>query len=69
MQQTEHGWKVISAGPTTSDRMSKTTHSLLKAHDVRVIIGKGGIRVLPQHLKIDVFTWPTQVDVQLLPQS
>jgi len=51
MQQTEHGWKVISADPTTSDRMSKTTHSLLKAHDVRVIIGKGGMKGIASELK------------------
>jgi|ERR1035437_558592 fumarate hydratase subunit beta len=51
MQQTEHGWKVISSGPTTSNRMSKTTHSLLKAHDVRAIIGKGGMKGIASELK------------------
>ena len=51
MQQTENGWKVISAGPTTSDRMSKTTHSLLKAHEVRVIIGKGGMECIASEMK------------------
>ena len=44
MQQTESGWKVISAGPTTSGRMSKMTPSLLKAYEVRAIIGKGGMK-------------------------
>jgi fumarate hydratase subunit beta len=44
MQQTETGWKVISAGPTTSGRMSKMTPPLLKAHEVRAIIGKGGMK-------------------------
>jgi fumarate hydratase subunit beta len=44
MQQNEGGWKVISAGPTTSGRMSKMTPSLLKAYEIRVIIGKGGMK-------------------------
>ena len=44
MQQTGSGWKVISAGPTTSGRMSKMTPSLLKAYEVRAIIGKGGMK-------------------------
>ena len=44
MQQTEGGWKVISAGPTTSARMSKMTPSLIKAHEIRAIIGKGGMK-------------------------
>ena len=51
MQQAEKGWKVISAGPTTSGRMSKMTHSLLKAHEVRVIIGKGGMEGIASVLK------------------
>ena len=37
-------WKVVSAGPTTSGRMSKMTPPLLKAHNVRAIIGKGGMK-------------------------
>jgi fumarate hydratase subunit beta len=44
MLQTENGWKVISAGPTTSGRMSKMTPSLQKAYEVRAIIGKGGMK-------------------------
>jgi fumarate hydratase subunit beta len=44
MKQTETGWKVISAGPTTSGRMSKMTSPLLKAFEVRAIIGKGGMK-------------------------
>jgi fumarate hydratase subunit beta len=44
MQQTEKGWKAVSAGPTTSGRMSKMTPSLLKAYEVRAIIGKGGMK-------------------------
>ena len=41
----------VNIPPTTSDRMSKTTHSLLKAHDVRVIIGKGGMKGIASALK------------------
>src|SRR5690606_28003281 len=37
MQQTENGWKVISAGPTTSGRMSKMTPPLLRSHGIRAI--------------------------------
>ena len=51
MQQNESGWKVISAGPTTSGRMSKMTPSLLKAHEVRAIIGKGGMKSIADTLK------------------
>ena len=51
MQQTENGWKVISAGPTTSGRMSKMTPSLLKAHEVRAIIGKGGMKGIASALE------------------
>jgi len=51
MQQTEKGWKVISAGPTTSGRMSKMTPSLLKAHEVRAIIGKGGMKGIASALE------------------
>ncbi|AKB28074.1 Fumarate hydratase class I, aerobic [Methanosarcina siciliae C2J] len=55
MQQTGKGekgeWKVVSAGPTTSGRMSKMTHPLLKAHEVRAIIGKGGMKGVSDALK------------------
>lgn len=44
MQKTEKGWKVVSAGPTTSGRMSKMTPLLLKSHKIRAIIGKGGMK-------------------------
>jgi fumarate hydratase subunit beta len=44
MQQTGSGWKVISAGPTTSGRMSKMTPSLMKAFEVQALIGKGGMK-------------------------
>lgn len=51
MQKTENGWKVLSAGPTTSGRMSKMTPSLLKTHEVRAIIGKGGMKGVAPALK------------------
>ena len=51
MQKTDEGWKVLSAGPTTSGRMSKLTPSLLKAHEVRALIGKGGMRGVVPALK------------------
>jgi fumarate hydratase subunit beta len=51
MQQLESGWKVVSAGPTTSGRMSKMTPSLLRAHGVRAIIGKGGMKGITDTLK------------------
>lgn len=51
MRQTESGWTVVSAGPTTSGRMSKMTPPLLKAHEVRAIIGKGGMKGVADALK------------------
>lgn len=51
MQQTESGWKVISAGPTTSGRMSRMTPLLLKNNEVRAIIGKGGMKGVADALK------------------
>jgi fumarate hydratase subunit beta len=51
MQKNENGWKVVSAGPTTSGRMSKMTPSLLKSHGVRAIIGKGGMKDIANVLK------------------
>jgi fumarate hydratase subunit beta len=51
MQQMESGWKVVSVGPTTSGRMSKMTPSLLKAHGIRAIIGKGGMKGVADALK------------------
>ncbi|AKB75451.1 Fumarate hydratase class I, aerobic [Methanosarcina lacustris Z-7289] len=55
MQKTGKGekkdWRVVSAGPTTSGRMSKMTPPLLKAHNVRVIIGKGGMKNVSEAMK------------------
>ncbi len=39
------GWRVISAGPTTSARMNDSTRKLLRYTDVLVIVGKGGMDV------------------------
>jgi len=51
MQQTESGWKVVSAGPTTSGRMSKMTPLFLKNNEVRAIIGKGGMKNVSETMK------------------
>jgi fumarate hydratase subunit beta len=51
MQKKESGWKVVSAGPTTSGRMSKMTPALLEIHEVRAIIGKGGMKDVAPALK------------------
>ncbi len=51
MHREEQGWKVISAGPTTSGRMSKMTPPLMKIHEVRAIIGKGGMKNVASALK------------------
>lgn len=51
MQQIDSGWKVVSAGPTTSGRMSKMTPSLLKNNDVMAIIGKGGMKNVSEAMK------------------
>lgn len=51
MQQTESGWKVVSAGPTTSGRMSKMTPPLLKNNEVRATIGKGGMKNVSESMK------------------
>lgn len=51
MQQTEPGWNVVSAGPTTSGRMSKMTPPLLKNNEVRAIIGKGGMKNVSEAMK------------------
>lgn len=57
MQQTGNGkeektgWKVVSAGPTTSGRMSKMTPPLLEAHNVRAVIGKGGMKNVSEAMK------------------
>ncbi|MDY0266620.1 MAG: FumA C-terminus/TtdB family hydratase beta subunit [Methanimicrococcus sp.] len=36
-------WRVVAAGPTTSDRMTKMTPTVLKNHTISALIGKGGM--------------------------
>lgn len=50
-EKTEDGWKVVAAGPTTSDRMTQMTPAVLKNHAVRVLIGKGGMSGLSEVMK------------------
>jgi fumarate hydratase subunit beta len=50
-EKEKSGWKVISAGPTTSGRMSKMTPLLLEIHNVRAVIGKGGMKNVSEAMK------------------
>jgi|Deesub1362A_J573_1020465.scaffolds.fasta_scaffold00082_46 fumarate hydratase subunit beta len=43
-------WRVVSAGPTTSERMAYITEPILKK-GVRAIVGKGGMSTAPEILK------------------
>ena len=43
VRQTESGWEVIAAGPTTSTRMEMFEDKFIEAFGIRVIIGKGGM--------------------------
>jgi len=43
MKKNKNGWKVVSAGPTTSSRMESFEAELIKKLGLRVIIGKGGM--------------------------
>jgi L(+)-tartrate dehydratase beta subunit len=38
------GYAPVCIGTTTSDRMERFTHALMKSHGVRFIVGKGGMR-------------------------
>jgi len=42
-EQTKNGWKVVSAGPTTSSRMELFEDRFLEKFNVKIIIGKGGM--------------------------
>lgn len=42
-KQTAAGWKIISAGPTTSARMDQVQVEFVKRTGVRALVGKGGI--------------------------
>ncbi len=50
-EEGKRGWKVVSAGPTTSGRMSKMTPPLLETHNVRAVIGKGGMKNVSEAMK------------------
>lgn len=43
MRQTESGWEVVAAGPTTSARMNKLEPEMIRTFGIRAIIGKGGM--------------------------
>ena len=43
MKKTKDGWKVISAGPTTSSRMEIFEDKFIEKFGVNIIIGKGGM--------------------------
>ncbi|HID60937.1 MAG TPA: hypothetical protein EYP46_03660 [Hadesarchaea archaeon] len=42
-KRTPSGWKVVSAGPTTSARMDQIQAKFVKLTGVRALIGKGGV--------------------------
>jgi len=43
VRETESGWEIVAAGPTTSTRMEMFEDKFIEAFGVRVIIGKGGM--------------------------
>ena len=43
VKKTSKGYKIVSAGPTTSQRMEKYLPELAKKYQLKAIIGKGGI--------------------------
>ena len=43
MRQTEDGWQVVAAGPTTSARMNRLEPEMIREFGIRAIIGKGGM--------------------------
>ncbi|MGC9530410.1 MAG: FumA C-terminus/TtdB family hydratase beta subunit [Candidatus Bipolaricaulaceae bacterium] len=43
VEQTDAGWRVVAAGPTTSARMEAVEADFLRRFQPRVIIGKGGM--------------------------
>ena len=42
-KRTSKGWRIISAGPTTSSRMDPAQTDFVKLTGVRALIGKGGL--------------------------
>jgi fumarate hydratase subunit beta len=43
VRRTESGWKVISAGPTTSARMEAFEADVIEKLGVKLVVGKGGM--------------------------
>ncbi len=43
VKRTPKGWKVISAGPTTSARLDKIQAEFVRRTGVRALVGKGGV--------------------------
>ncbi|MCD6237224.1 MAG: fumarate hydratase C-terminal domain-containing protein [Thermoplasmata archaeon] len=43
MKKNKNGWKVISAGPTTSSRMESFEADIIRKLGIKIIIGKGGM--------------------------
>jgi len=43
VRKSEHGWEIMAAGPTTSERMNFYTPEVIKRYQIRAIIGKGGM--------------------------
>lgn len=43
MVETNDGWSVIAAGPTTSARMNSTAPEVIRKYGIRAMIGKGGM--------------------------
>ncbi|MDR2944904.1 MAG: FumA C-terminus/TtdB family hydratase beta subunit [Methanosarcinales archaeon] len=52
MKRENGEWKAVASGPTTSDRMTKMTPEVLKNHDIRVLIGKGGMEGLAETMAL-----------------
>ncbi|WNY26305.1 FumA C-terminus/TtdB family hydratase beta subunit [Methanolapillus ohkumae] len=50
MEKTKSGWHAVAAGPTTSDRMTKMTPTILDFHNIRILIGKGGMENIAETL-------------------
>ncbi|MEW6593011.1 MAG: FumA C-terminus/TtdB family hydratase beta subunit [Candidatus Hadarchaeota archaeon] len=42
-RKTKGGWKIISAGPTTSARMDSLQEDFVRMTGVRALVGKGGV--------------------------
>ena len=43
MKETDKGWQVVSAGPTTSSRMEIFEDKFIEKYGINIIIGKGGM--------------------------